>query len=91
MGDKKTHEGIPHPVKPKKKKQKSDSASVWFLETLVIIDVPFLSRIVELDNFDNDLDYIVAVIYAWEEPIFRPAIMELRSGNRPIIKMKLYQ
>ena len=64
-GDKRTHKGILNPAKPEKKKRKSDnSALVRFLETPVIIDTSFLSRIIELDNSDNDSDYIVAVIHA---------------------------
>ena len=92
-GNKKTHEGIPHPAKPKKKKQKLDSALVRFLETLAIIDTPLLSRIIELDNSNNDSDYIITVTHAWEKPTLRPAIttIEPQSSNHPIIKMKLYQ
>ena len=62
-GNKKTHEGIPNPVKPEKKKRKSDSASVRFLETPAVIDAPFLSRIVELNNSDNNSDYIITITY----------------------------
>ena len=63
-GDKRTHEGIPNPTKPKKKKRKlNNSALVRFLETLIIIDAPLLSRIVELDNSNNNLDYIITVTH----------------------------
>ena len=75
MGNKRTHKGTPNPAKPEKKKRKSDnSASVRFLETPVIINAPLPSRIVELDDSDNDSDYIVAVTHAWEEPTLRPAV-----------------
>ena len=63
-GDKKTYEKTPNPAEPEKKKRKLDSALVRFLETLIIIDTPFLSRIIELDNSNNDSDYIVAITYA---------------------------
>ena len=90
-GNKKTHEGTPNPVKPKKKKRKLDnSALVRFLETPAVIDASFPSRIVELDDSDNDLDYIVTVTHAKEEPTPRLA-MESRSGSCSIIKIKLYQ
>ena len=63
-GNKKTYKGTPNPVKPKKKKRKSDnSALVRFLETPIIINTPFPSRIVEFDNFNNNLDYIVVTTY----------------------------
>ena len=64
-GNKKTHEGIPNPAKPEKKKRKSDnSALVRFLKTLIIIDTPFPNGIVEFDNFNNDSDYIVVMTHA---------------------------
>ena len=63
MENKKTYEGIPNPAEPEKKKQKSDSAFVQFLETFTIINIPLLSRIVEFDNSNNDLDYIVVMIH----------------------------
>ena len=46
----------------------------------------------ELDDFDNDLDYNVVLAYAWEEPTPRPVIaaMEPRSGSCPIVKIKLH-
>ena len=60
-----TSTGIPNPAEPEKKKRKSNnSASVRFLETLIIIDAPLLSRIVELDDSDNDSDYIVTITHA---------------------------
>ena len=89
-GNKRTYEGTSYPAKPKKKKRKSDSAFIRFLEILIIINTPFLSQIVELDNSNNDSDYIIIVTYTWEELTPRLA-MELRFGNRLIIKMKLYQ
>ena len=63
-GNKRTHEGTPYPAEPEKKKQKSDSASVRFLEIPAIIDASLLSRIVEFDDSDNDSDYIVAATHA---------------------------
>ena len=63
-GNKKTYEGILNPAEPKRKKRESNnSAFIRFLETPIIIDVPFLNRIVEFDDSDNDLDYIVIVTY----------------------------
>ena len=62
MGNKRTYKEIPNPVKPEKK-WKLNSAFIRFLKILIVINAPFLSRIVEFDNSDNDLDYIVAVIY----------------------------
>ena len=77
-GNKKTHKEIPHPAEPKKKKWKSDnSASVRFLKILIIIDTSFLSRIVELDNFNNNSDYIVIVVYTWEKSIPKPIIIAM--------------
>ena len=65
MGNKKTYKGIPNPAKPEKKKRKSDnSTSVRFLEIPTIIDTPFLNRIIEFDNSNNDSDYIITVTYA---------------------------
>ena len=93
MGDKKTHKGIPYPVEPHKKKRKSDnSVFIRFLKILIIMNTSLLNRIMELNNFNNNLDYNVVVIYTWEELILRPtiAIMEPRSGNYSIIQMKLY-
>ena len=64
MGNKRTHKGIPYPVKFEKKKRKLDnSAFIRFLEIFIIINTPFLSRIMEFNNSDNDLDYSVVAIY----------------------------
>ena len=75
MGNKKTHEGTFNPVKPKKKKWKSDnSALVRFLKILIIINTFLLNRIIKFDNSNNNSDYIIIVIYAGEEPTPRPAM-----------------
>ena len=63
-GNKRTHEEIPYPVKFKRKKRKLDnSVFIRFLEILIIINVPFLCRIMEYNNSNNDSDYIIIIIY----------------------------
>ena len=44
----------------------------------------------ELNNSNNNSDYIVTVTHTGEKPTPRPA-MEPQSGNRLIIKIKLHQ
>ena len=63
MGNKRTYKGTFNPAEPEKKKRKSDSAFIRFLEIPIIIDAPLLNRIVELDNSDNNSDYIVIITY----------------------------
>ena len=76
-----------------KKRKSNNFAVIRFLKTLIIINAPFLNRIMEFDNFNNDSDYNVIITYAWEEPILKPAIAAIkpRSGNYSIVKIKLYQ
>ena len=65
MGNKKTYEETPHPVKPEKKKRRLDnSAFIRFLEIPTIINAPLLNRIMEFNNSNNDLDYITIVTHA---------------------------
>ena len=45
----------------------------------------------EFNNFNNDLDYIITIIYTWEKPIPIPTAIKSQSSNRLIIKIKLYQ
>ena len=39
---------------------------------------PFLNRIMELDDFDNDLDYNIVLIYTQEKPIPRLIIAVIK-------------
>ena len=65
MGDKRIYKGILNPVKPKKKKRKSDnSAFIRYLKIPIIINTPFLNRIVEFNDSNNDSDYIIITTYA---------------------------
>ena len=65
MGNKKTYKGTPYLIKPKQKKRKSNnSAFIRFLKTPIIINAPFLNRIVKFNNSNNNSDYNVTVTYA---------------------------
>ena len=55
-----------------------------------MIEAPLPSRVMELDDSDNDLNYGVAATHTRPQDAPRPAIAEPRSGSYPIIKMKLH-